>query len=130
MVLTQTAQPQLTVRRSGKRYATELLVITRGGVVSACIQGPAGATLTLTATGVSGCSGAALPARWTQRPYRICPDLSCLSIMTFSPDKRGHWHSGVWRQLPIEVVDGQLRLLTDGRPLSSRGKGWISVVAH
>ncbi|HEY2831856.1 MAG TPA: hypothetical protein VGJ14_05475 [Sporichthyaceae bacterium] len=130
MVLTRAAQPQLTVRRAGKRYVSELLLVTRGGVASACVQGPTGATLTLTATGVSGCSGAALPTRWTARPYRICPDLSCLSIMTFTPDKHGHWHPGVWRQLPVEVVDGQLRLLTDGRALHSSGKGWISVVAH
>jgi hypothetical protein len=130
MVLTRAAQPQLTVRRSGKRYAGELLVVTRGGVVSACVQGPTGATLTLTATGFTGCSGGPLPTRWTARPYRICGDLSCLAIMTFTPDKRGHWHPGVWRQLPVEVVDGQLRLLTDGRTLRSSGRGWISVVAR
>jgi hypothetical protein len=130
MVLTQAAQAQLAVSRVGRRYSRELLVVTRGGVASACVQGPAGATLTLTATGVSGCSGAALPAKWTLRPYRICPDQTCLSIMTFTPTRHGKWRVGVWRQLPVEVIDGQVRLLTDGRALRTSGKGWISVVAR
>jgi len=131
VVVTQGAAVQLAVRRVGKHYPRELLVVTRGGVASACVQGPSGVTLTLTPTGVSGCSNAELPGnKWTQRPYRICPDLSCVSIMTFTPVRHGGWRVGAWRQVPVEVVNGQVRLLTDGRALRTSGRGWISVAAR
>lgn len=125
--LTQGQSVLLRVRRAGFG-PREVLVVSRGGITTACRQGPA-AVLTLTAHGVTGCAGQVVPPQWVDRAYRACPDLTCLVITTFTPTRTGHLQPGAWRRLPVETVDGTLRLLTDGPALHTSGHGWISVTA-
>jgi len=128
MQLTQGPMVRLRVRRTGVGPG-EIVVVSRGGVTTACRQGW-GVTLTLTPTGVTGCRGEQVPAMWTRRPYRSCPDTSCLIISTFTRTGPGKWHQGAWRRLPVETRGGSVRLLTDGPALHSKGAGWILVRAR
>jgi hypothetical protein len=128
-VVTRGARISLDVRRVGYG-ADELLIVSHRGVATACRQGD-GVRLHLTADGVTGCSGAAIPALMNEFPARYCHDESCVSVATLSPPKPGRtkWTLGAWRQLRLDRDGAQLALITDGRVLRSQGSGWISVVA-
>jgi hypothetical protein len=120
----------LQIFRTGKSKTAQLLVISRGGVTSSCVQPVGGVHIDLTATAVTGCSGMPVPHSWAKRPYRACPDDSCLIITWFAQTPSGKWRAGPWRRLPVEVVNGQVRLVTDGKTLKKSGSGWIAVRAR
>ncbi|HUR72672.1 MAG TPA: hypothetical protein VMZ00_00245 [Sporichthya sp.] len=130
-VLTSGSQVRLDVRRVG--YGpSQLIVLSYRGATHACYQGYFGLTLTLTAEGVSGCSGAErdIPAELTEYPLRSCPDGSCLGIATMNPPTSDdEWGIGTWRRLPLDRAGNRLSLITDGAVLRSQGYGWISVRA-
>jgi hypothetical protein len=128
MRLSQGPVVRLRVRRTGFGPG-EILVVSRAGRATACRQGR-GVTLTLTGTGVTGCAGEQVPAMWARRPYRSCPDASCLIVSSFTRIGPGKWKEGGWRRLPVDGVAGSVRLLTDGAALRSAGAGWISVRAR
>jgi hypothetical protein len=107
----------------------QLLVVSRGGVTTACLQPKGGIRLTLTPSGVTGCTGLPVPGSWSRRPYRSCPDTSCLIITAFTETKSGKWSPGPWRRMPVDLVNGQVRLVTDGKTLKKAGAGWIAVRA-
>lgn len=118
---------RLRVRRVGAPEG-EVLVVSRNGRTFACRQG-GGVTLTLTATGVSGCSGAGIPDRWFRASSRACPDLTCLTLSTWSPGGHG-WLPGAWRRMPVETSGASVTVLTDGPVLRWQGRGWLEVVAE
>jgi hypothetical protein len=119
----------LQIARVGKSKTAQLLVISRGGVATACLQPAGGVHVNLTATGVTGCTGMPVPHSWARRPYRACPDDSCLIVTWFAQTPQGKWRAGPWRRLPVEVANGQVRLVTDGKTIKKSGSGWISVRA-
>ncbi|MGQ0466346.1 MAG: hypothetical protein ACT4QG_13610 [Sporichthyaceae bacterium] len=125
--LTQGREVVLRVERTGKPMAGQTFVVSYDGRTTAC-PGTAGVlVLTLTEAAVEGCSGESLPPLLPDVPYRTSPDRSALVINTFIPaPDGGQWATG-WRRMPVEIVDGQLRLLTDGRALRTSEGGWLSV---
>jgi hypothetical protein len=126
VVSTGTALP-LTVRRVWFAPG-QVLVVSRNGRTVACHQGR-GVTLTLTATGVSGCAGAAIPDEWYEASSGTCPDLTCLTLSVWRHG-RGGWAQGAWRRLPVEVSGSSVTVLTDGPVLRSEGRGWLEVLAR
>jgi hypothetical protein len=120
----------LQILRTGKSKTAQLLVISRGGVATACLQPVGGVHVDLTATGVTGCTGMPVPHSWARRPYRACPDAGCLIVTWFAQTPSGKWRAGPWRRLPVEVANGKVRLVTDGKTLKKSGSGWIAVRAR
>lgn len=126
----------LTVRveRTGGA-ADETLVVSRGGVLSACRLFN-GAVLTITASTVDGCSGLPLPHVvgksaghdiLDRLPYRLCDSSDCLSFSTFETDKKGKPYATGWRRAPLAVTGGTVTMLADGAPVVSEGDGYLSI---
>jgi len=116
---------RLTVTRPGFA-ADELVIVSRGGVRTACRQGAA-VELVVGPTSVTGCAGEPVPAKQAIVPYRDCAEPDCLSVSTLTPDGSGGWFVGGWRRLPLEVRDGTVALVTDGPVRASVGRGWVQV---
>jgi hypothetical protein len=130
VVVSSGATVGLQIGRIGKSKTPQLLVLSRGGVTTACAQPVGGVQVVLTATGVTGCTGMPVPHSWAKRPYRSCPDSSCLIVTWFAETPQGKWRAGPWRRLPVDVVNGQVRVVTDGKTLKKSGSGWIAVRAR
>lgn len=111
------------------------LVVSRDGRLSACRMYDS-VILTVTAAGVTGCSGEPLPHTpgkspkddiLARLPYRLCTTSDCLSFSTFEVDKKGKPYATGWRREPLAVDGDAVTLLADGTPVVARGGGFLSI---
>jgi hypothetical protein len=120
------AGPQVAVRVSLAGRRSDVLVVERDGRATACDL-VRGIDLVVTPTGAEGCTGVPVPRRWTQSPFRHCPDLTCVSLGVFREDGNGELLRQAWRQVPVATEPSTVALLADGDQLAGEGDGWVSV---
>ncbi|MGH3744366.1 MAG: hypothetical protein ACRDTP_05855, partial [Mycobacteriales bacterium] len=128
--------PAVRVRvELGSGAQDETLVVSRGGMLSAC-RLYNGAILTVTPAAVTGCEGLALPHLpgksaghdiLDKLPYRLCSSMSCLSFSTFETDKKGKPYATGWRRVTLADTPGTVTMLADGAPVVAAGGGLISI---
>ena len=113
----------LRVALAGRR--SDVLVVERDGRATACDL-VHGVDMAVTPTGSTGCTGVPVPERWTESPFRHCPDTSCVALGIFREDGSGVLRRQAWRQLPVQTGPDRVALLADGRQLTAVGDGWVS----
>ena len=118
--------PEVPVRVSLAGRRSDVLVVERDGRATACDLFR-GVDIAVTPTGSTGCTGVPVPAKWTDNPFRHCPDTSCVALAVFREDGSGLLRRQAWRQLPVANGPGTVALLADGRQLEGVGSGWVSV---
>jgi hypothetical protein len=132
-------QVRLELARAGRgaRSRADVLVVERNGQASACTTGPQGqATVTVTPTGTTGCTGVQVPRPWVREAYRRCAGTDCLSVGLFRYNTHAVTRRParvarmvVSRRLPVATTATGVALLTDGDVVRSSGQGWLVVRA-
>ena len=120
------AGPEVALQVSLAGRRSDVLVVERAGQATACELGR-GVRVTVTPTGTTGCTGVAVPERWTSSAFRRCPDTSCVGLGIFREDGDGRLNRQAWRQLPVQTDAGGVALLADGEQLDGQGGGWVGV---